>query len=356
MSAADEGRTEQATQKQRDKFRNEGQVPRSVELNSLSQYLSGYFLFSLGGLFAIALLGSMMTQCFEQVALPGRDVLWGPLQQKLVLQTLLLLAPFLLVLWLAVVTINIAQFGLHFSTEPLTPKWSKLNFFANLKNILISSRALFELAKSSLKILVLGYLVWLVFRSAAEEFAMLGELTPWQIAATIWSYAEQIWIYFLAFMLAVGAADALYQRHQLNEKMKMAPHQIKDEHKQAEGDPKVKSRQRQKAAQFFRQVMAQNVRQAQVVITNPTHFAVALAYQPGTPGAPLVVARGADHLALRIRKLARQHQIPVVENRPLARGLYHQGRLGAEIPAHFFRPVAEILAWIFKLDRARRRA
>ncbi|MCB1052353.1 MAG: flagellar biosynthesis protein FlhB [Acidobacteria bacterium] len=353
MSAADEGRTEKATSKQKEKFRNEGQVPKSVELNSLAQYVVGYVLLSAGGMLAFNLLAEIMTQSFQQVRFNGLGSQWGTFQIEIAIKTILLLTPPLLALFLSVILINVAQFGFNVSADPLKPKWGKLNAFANLKNVLISPRAFMELGKSLAKILILSYLVWLVFEDVAEEFTMLSSLSSWNIGIAIWGYAARIWVYFILFMLTLGLIDGAYQRYQLNEKMKMTPDQVKDEMKQSEGDPKVKSRQRQKAMQFFKQVMAQNIRQAQVVITNPTHYAIALQYQPGSLGAPKVVAKGSDYLAMRIRKIARQHQIPIVENRPLARGLFFQCEVGSEIPNTYFRPVAEILAWIFKLNKQR---
>ena len=213
-----------------------------------------------------------------------------------------------------------------------------------------------ELLKSIVKMSVLSYLAYLAVRPLIGEFASLNQLTPMQIGLKTWEYASDIWLFITAFMLIIGFADFAWQKHQLEEKMMMRPQDVEDEQKQSTGDPKVKREQRLRGMRMLQELLSEQTREADVVITNPTHFAVALQYRHGEMTAPKVVAKGVDHMALKIRKIARKEEIPIVENRGLARALYYGCDVSQEIPNNLFRPVAEILAFVFKLGQERKTA
>jgi len=353
MSAADEGRTERATEKQREKFRDEGSVTKSNELNSFVTFFAGFVVISFMGTHLALSIGEMIRHTFQNLTtlpLPGnlQTISFFYFQEY----TLLLL-PLFIALFVAVVAINIAQFGFKVSFKAIKPKFSKVNPIANFRKVLFSSNSLFELFKSVAKIIMLCYLTFWAIRPLIDEFLGMLQLTPIQTAMKTWEYVEAIWIVVIVFMLVLGIADYAWQRRQMEDKMKMKRQDVEDEMKQSFGDPDIKRRQRQKGRQLLQSLMAQQTKEADVVITNPTHFAVALRYRHGQMNAPKIVAKGLDHLALRIRKTARQANIPIVENRGLARALYYSADIGHDIPEKLFRPVAEILAFIFKLNRQR---
>ena len=256
-------------------------------------------------------------------------------------------------LFLSVIVVSRFQFEFKISWKAIQPKFKKINPFANIQKVLISKNSMMEAFKFTTKIFIMALLAWTAIKPLTDEFASLFYFTPVQIGMIVWDYAKSIWIMIIAFMVVLGLGDFAWQKYQLENKMKMTKNQIKDEHKQIQGDPKTKMRQRQKAMELLQSLMRQGTQEADVIITNPTHFAIGLKYTHGAMGAPKVVARGLDHMALQIRRLARQSEIPIVENRALARALYYSTETGMEIPDNLFKPVAEILAFIFKLRQKR---
>ena len=353
MSAADEGRTEKATEKQRKKFRDEGSVAKSVELNTLFTFLMGLVSLSfLGGLLVNGMV-RMMRQTFEQLANIQVTTQMDSISWFYVEEFLWMMTPFLVILFVGVVLINILQFGFHISWKAIKPKFTKLNAIANVKKVLFSKQSLVELVKSVAKISFISYLAWLACQPLIQEFRYMFLLTPVQIATKTWEYASDLWLMIIIFTAILGIADYTWQKYQLEDRMKMRPQDVEDETKQAMGDPQIKKEQRLRGMRMLQNLLSEKTKEADVVITNPTHFAVALQYQHGKMRAPKVVAKGVDHLAFKIRKTARQAQIPIVENRALARSLYYAADLDGEIPERLFRPVAEILAFIFKLRKER---
>ncbi|CAM2068555.1 flagellar biosynthesis protein FlhB [Sulfidibacter corallicola] len=353
MSAADEGRTEKGTAKKRQKQRDEGQVLRSMEVNNLVQYIVAFAVISAwGGVVAYG-LGDIMRHVLANAT--NIDVVGDSnlINQFYFARYLILLLPIFLPLLVAALAANIAQVGWHITWTPVKPKLSKLNVFANLKRTLASVNSLMELAKSVAKILVLTLMIYYAATPHLVDFHGMTELTPMMVVSRVWDVVYSIWMMMILFMIILAAIDYAYQRYRYEEDLKMTQFDVKDEQKQALGDVKVKQRMRQLGYQRLMQLMAQNAANADVVITNPTHFAVALEYKHGQMNAPRVVAKGIDHVALRMRKAARKKQIPIVENRGLARGLYYSTEIGEDIPDQFFRPVAEILAFIYKLNKQR---
>jgi flagellar biosynthetic protein FlhB len=240
--------------------------------------------------------------------------------------------------------------------EPLKLDWNKIDPIAGFKRQFLSSKPLVELVKGVSK---LGILAWLVWTGLESHLGMLPTLIADQPHAVLNAYREMALLILtraLPLAVAVAVIDYSHQWYQLNEKMKMTREEVKDEQKQADGDPHVKTRRRQRMRQLATAQSVSGVQTADVVITNPTHYAVALVYDPANSAAPVVVARGVDHLALRIRNEAASHDVPQVENRPLARALYAQTKAGDEIPEELFATVAQILAVIWKGRKRRGRS
>ena len=353
MSAADEGRTEKATEKQRKKFRDEGSVAKSVELNSLFSFLAGYMVLTFLGSYLFFSVADVMRQSFAEAWKMGVAENIEVFSYFYILEIMWLLTPMFLALFIGVVAVNIMQFGFHVTFKAIKPKWSKVNAISNFRKVLFSKNSMMELAKSVAKMTALSFLSYIAVLPLIDQFAYMSLLTPMQIGMKTWEFASEIWFMIILFIGILGIADYTFQRRQLEEKMMMKPQDVKDEMKQAMGDPLMKQEQRRRGMQMIQKLLNEQTREADVIITNPTHFAVALQYKHGIMGAPRVVAKGVDYMALRIKKIARHSQIPIVENRSLARALYFSSEVGEEIPEQLFKPVAEILAFIFKLNKER---
>ncbi len=352
MSAEDEGRTETATAKKRTKFREEGSVAKSQELSAFSQFLLGYIvLSSFGGTMALA-LGDLMSYGLTHLQF-DLDTDLMQLATMYLGQTMLMLMPLFAALVIGAIVIARLQFDFHVSWKAVAPNWSKVNPFSNFKKVLISKHSLMELIKSLIKLAVLSFLTWLVVKPMIGEFLVMYQFTPIQIGIKTWEIALEIWLLIILFMGVLGIGDLIFQKNQLEDKMKMTKQEIKDEHKQQEPDPMIRGKIMARGRQILQSLMQQATAKADVVITNPTHFAVALSYKHGAMGAPKVVAKGVDHLAVKMRRMARSKMVPIVENRGLARALYFSTDIGSEIPDTLFKPVAEILAFIYKLKKER---
>lgn len=300
-------------------------------------------------------MGDMFRAAFNNIAM-SVETDYQPLVSDYFVEYIGFILPLYAALIGSVIIISRLQFTFEISWKAIQPKSDKINPFKNFKKVLISKQSAMESVKFTAKILVMGFLAWLAIQPLASEFPAMFQFTPNQIGIIIWNYTSAIWLLIILFMVVLGIGDFAFQYNQMEEKMKMTPFEVKDETKQAMGDPKVKQKQRQKSMEMLQKLMQQGAKEADVVITNPTHFAVALAYKHGKMNAPKVVARGVDHLALSIRRTARKNEVPIVENRALARSLYYSTELGSEIPDRLFKPVAEILAFIYKLKQEQARA
>jgi len=260
--------------------------------------------------------------------------------------TVLLMPTIILVL--AALAAGLVQHGLLIAPERIQPDWSRLSPLAGLKR-LFALRAVLDLGKGVLKLLLIGALVWMVAEPAWRTIEV-GPDRPLELSV------EELVLLVVQLLGAVTAAlafiaggDFLYQRFEHARKLRMSRQEVHDEHKQTEGDPHVRARLRAIRIERARRRMMQAVPEAAVVITNPTHFAVALAYDAPKMAAPKVVAKGADLVAQRIRAVAEEHGVPIVENPPLARALFGAVELGDQIPAEHYQAVAQIIAYVFKL-------
>lgn len=354
MPQKDPSRTEKATPKRRNKARQEGNVPRSQELSKLVVLLAGL----LGLRLLIGFLSDEMKGIFA-----GAFTSWGDMQlteqsvHTLFVDVSLHLAkmilPILFILFVASLVVNRLQVGRLWTTKVFKPKFGKFfNITAGLKRLMLDVNALVRLARSLLGAAAVAIGPVILLRKEMGNLLPLFSQTTEGIAAYLLAVSFKMVLYSLIPMIAVAVADTLYTRWEYEEQLKMTKDEVKDERRQAEGDPVIKSKQKQKMLAFSRQRMLQNVPKADVVVTNPTHFAVALRYDPGEAPAPLVVAKGADHMAEKIKQVARDAGVPVRENKPLARALYDQVEVGDIIPEDLYKAVATILA---KLHRFRKK-
>ena len=344
-------RTEEATPKRREDARREGQVARSMELNSSAVLLMSLVSLLVSGSWMIQPLRSYLGASFRdatvlQLSAEGlREIL---AQSALVL--LLVSAPLMLSVLAAGLLANIGQVGFLVSTKTLEPRLDKLNPIKGLRT-LFSARSLAELVKSLLKIASVGLIVWLVLKSELPRFLLLIHDAPEQIMVQVaWALARLMgWA--LLLMLVLTVFDVAFQRWDFSRQLRMTVQEVKEERKQTEGDPSLKSRIRGLQLETAYNRMLADLPRADVVITNPIRLAVALKYEAERNRAPLVVAKGKRKMAERIRQVAREHGVPVVENRPLARALFRACEVGVEIPGELYRAVAEVLAFVLNMKR-----
>ncbi|HAF31556.1 MAG TPA: flagellar biosynthesis protein FlhB, partial [Anaerovibrio sp.] len=267
----------------------------------------------------------------------------------LLAKTSIPLMVFIMIIGLAM---NLAQVGLNFSTETISFDPNKLNPINGAKRM-FSKRSLVELIKSLLKILIIGYFV---VTYLSDEIFQIPKLIYMDIFAGLNKMSDTI--FFLAFkiigvFIVMAVMDFAYQKWQNLQDLKMSKQEVKEEFKQQEGDPKIKGKIRQKQRQMAMARMMQEVPQADVIVTNPTHFAVALKYQSGM-SAPIVIAKGQDLVAQKIKAIARESNVPIVENKPLARALFAAVEIGAAIPQELYKAVAEVLAYVYRLKKKNR--
>ncbi|MGI6491265.1 MAG: flagellar biosynthesis protein FlhB [Peptococcaceae bacterium] len=349
MAGSAQEKTEQATPKRLQEARRKGQVAKSPDLTGAVCLLAIIGLLSaIKDQFAID-LQRYMTAYFSNVAnlhsFNGNPL---TLLGSGIIFALKLLAPFFGVAFLAAIIANIIQVGFMSSTEVLTPKLSHLNPLSGLQRM-FSRRSAMELVKSILKFTLVGGLIYSLIKANLDELLMVLSLKPTSIYQVVMTFILKIaWWGALAF-LALALFDYMYKRYDFNRSMKMSKQEVKEEFRQSEGDPQVKSRQREMRRRMSLNSIISEVPTSTVVVTNPTHVAVALLYKQGEMAAPKVVAKGADYLARRIREIARENSVPVVEDKELARFLYKNVDVDQEIPLEIYQAVAQVLAMVYRL-------
>lgn len=345
-------RTESATPRRREKALEEGQVAMSQEVNSaLVLALAFSLLFVCAGVMA-ALLNRNARYLFGQAHIFTLDDPWTLVHMatanfQVVLKAL---APVMGVVLVAGLAANLLQVGWHVNVSAMAFRWSHINPVNGMKQV-FSKRSVFEIVKIVLKLAVIGGMGWWTVSGLIGQISGTSLLTlagAQHVAKTTMATL----VYRMVALLAVLAVvDWAFQRHQHEERLKMSKQEIKEEMKDLEGDPQVRARLRGMRLEMMRRRMMADVPAADVVVTNPTHFAVALKYVPGDP-APKVVAKGADEIAAKIKEIARGARVPVIENVPLARALHKAVDVGAFIPDELYKAVAEVLAYVYRLKNA----
>jgi len=349
MAGSAQEKTEQATPKRLQEARRKGQVAKSPDLTGAVCLLAIIGLMSvIKDKFAID-LQRYMTAYFSNVGdIHSFDDNPLTLLGGGIIFALKLMAPFFGVVLLAAIIANIVQVGFMSSTEVLTPKLSHLNPLSGLQRM-FSRQSAMELVKSILKFTIVGGLVYSLIKANLEELLVVLNLKPASIYQVVMSFILNIaWWGALAFLI-LALFDYMYKRYDFNRSMRMTKQEVKEEFKQTEGDPHVKSRQREMFRRMTLNSIISAVPSATVVVTNPTHLAVALLYKQGEMAAPKVVAKGAGYLARRIREIARENGVPVVEDKELARFLYKNVDVDQEIPFEIYQAVAQILAMVYRL-------
>jgi len=351
MADSDVDKTEKPTPRRRKKAREEGSVASSKELNSGVVLLMGTLaLFLFGGSIASGLGNLSRYLLLHSGTLPVSADLFALYMWKGAAYMLLLLMPLLAFIMAAGILSNVGQVGFLITTKPLKPRLSRISPLKGIKRY-FSPRPFVELGKGVLKLVVIGLVVYTAIRSEFARVLELSALTPPLLIAEISRMICLVFLKATIAILMIAALDYAYAKYEHEKSLKMSKQEIKDESRQSEGDPLVKSKIRGIQMKAALRRMMKAVPKADVVITNPIHLAVALKYNNKKQRAPMVVAKGARRLAERIKEIAREHDIPIIENPPLAQALYKMVEINQEIPGELYRAVAEILAYVYRLKR-----
>ncbi len=354
FSAEEEGKTEEPSEYKLRKARNEeGRVPKSQELNSSLIYVLLIVL--------LMLLAPWVERKLEEVTIfffnniTSKSLSWGQIARIFLRYFVMLTIPFSVIGLVAGVTANLVQNkGFIFAPKLMIPKFDQIlpNVGKYLKRTMFSFEGAFNVVKSLLKVVVIGFICFiLIRRNLPTVLSMLHTAGPALALRQIARMAASQLLVTGLFLLVVGVIDYVVQKRQFMENMKMTKQEVKEEFKELEGDPEVKSRLENAQREMLAMNMPKAVREADVLVTNPTHFAVALKWQRGVDSSPKVTAKGEDMTALNMRRIAREADVPIVENKPLARGLYTDTKVGDIIPDVYLRAIAAVYAQIGYMDR-----
>ena len=346
-----EEKTEQPTSKKIRDARNKGQVVQSKDLNSAISLLAVFLGFTALSQFYIEnLIGfyqytmNMVEDTASLFTTNGIALYFS----EAILMILKLSLPLLLIAMFSGVFVSYSQVGFLFTAEPLKPKLEKINPLKGLKNM-FSAKSIVEMLKAiAISTLVL-YVAYSYILDHINELLITLELEVGSIVVVMWDLIYNVVIRCAILMFAIGVFDFIYKKRKNKKELMMSKQEIKEEYKQSEGDPQLKAKIKEKQRAFAMGRMMQEVPKADVIITNPTHFAVALKYDTQLGEAPVVVAKGQDLIAQNIKKIGNEHEIPIVENKPLAQTLYKTVQIGAYIPADLYEAVAEVLAYVYSL-------
>jgi flagellar biosynthetic protein FlhB len=350
MSEEDKhSKTEQPTQKRLDESRKKDAPPQSRDLTSTVTLLAAIIALSTTGSFMVSTMQKSSQELLAQVGtfqVTAASV--HNLMIKLIGTMGIVLGPFMLAVMAAGIAVNFAQGGIVFSWEKLSVKYDKLNPLKGAKKLL-NKDSLVEVVKSFLKIAIIGYVAYRVIREQTDSLAYLSERDIADIFLFVGRLIFRIVVNSCGVLLVLALLDLAFVKWRYQQNLRMTKQEVKQEHRDSEGDPQIKGKIRRAQFEQSRRRLMKIIPTADVVITNPTHFAIALKYDREKMVAPVVIAKGADHLALRIKDIARQNRVMLVENRFLARELYATVKEGQAIPESLYAAVAEVLAYVFSL-------
>lgn len=352
-------KTEEPTSKKLEDSRKEGQVAKSQELGNAAMligiFVSLKFICSFLGQRFIENFNIVYNRIPDLVKMHGDRISSYEISNfigEMMLRILVMLSPFFLVSVIIGFVVNLVQVKWKPTTKPLQPKFDKLNPLKGVKRLFSPSK-LMDLFKSVAKIIIITAVAYNMLKNQLDLLFLLYDIPLTQSIVTVGEIIINVGLRISIVYLILGFVDFGYQKWKFHEDMKMTKQEVKDEMKNSEGDPQVKSQQRRRMQESSRRRMMSSVPQADVVITNPTHFAVCLKYDNMIADAPIVTAKGCDHLAQRIKEVAKENGVEIVENKPLARMLYHNVQLGDMVPPELYQAVAEILAFVYNLKKNR---
>lgn len=351
MADQDQERTEEATQQRREDFRKRGQVAQTRELASVLILLTTALMMWGLSRFFLQQVSEMVTQSvgsFLVDAARNGDMM--PASVYVLRRAFMILAPLIGILTLMSIGSTVVQTGFMNNEEALELKFERLNPVEGFKK-LFTLRAVIEGLKSILKIVCIAIVVWFVIKGQLVKLPLLSAFSIEQLIVFAGELTLKVLLTVGIFMGVLAAADYFFQRWELEKQMRMTKQEIKEEHKSREGDPMIKARIRRIQREMANKRMMTDVPKADVIITNPTHIAVAIQYDPVKMAAPRVIAKGAGAVAEKIKEIARENNIPIMENKPLARTIFKTLKIGATIPRELFTAVAQVLSYVYKLKR-----
>jgi flagellar biosynthesis protein FlhB len=347
---ADPSKTEKATPKKKREFRKKGSVAKSQEVNTLFTLLTAYFVLKTFGMKMFLQLREATVYYLSNIHLVQLER--GDLSQffySLIWRIVLLIMPTIGFIIVVVLIVNIAQVGFLLSKEAIKPSLGKINPISGAKR-LMGKESLVTLFKTLAKVGLSGYMAYTVIRDNVPLFFQFFQTDLLSSLILLSQLALKVLLKIILAYIIIAAFDYAFQKYSMNEKMKMSKQDVKEEHKRSEGDPKIKGAIRQKQREMAQQRMMSEVPDADVVVTNPIHVAVALKYDSQTMSAPKITAKGARLLAQEIKDIAKENNVPIVENPPLARALYKAGNVDEAIPSDLFTAVADVLTYVYKIS------
>ena len=345
-------KTEKATPKKRQDARKKGQVLKSQDVTAAVLLLLTFFFLLFFAPFMYDGVKGFLLQALNRILLIetlNEDTVMDMYVESLKEMAIIVL-PIMVVAMIAGIGANFFQFGLLFTTETLKIDLKKMDPIKGIKKI-ISVRAIVNLIKSLLKVTLIGTVTTVVILIYLEDVLSLALHSPAQILATVAYLSAIMGIAASIMLVAIALFDYLYERFEYEKQLKMSKQDLKDEYKNSEGDPLIKSKIKQRQREMAMRRMMSEIPSADVVITNPTHYAIALKYDENEMDAPRVVAKGTDFVAQKIKMIAKENNVTMVENRPLARAMYDQVEIGQAVPEEFFKAVAEVLAYVYRIKR-----
>ncbi len=348
-------KTEEATPKKLQDARAEGQVAKSKDLNGAVTLLAFFVIFKV----YLGIMGEQFITVFDKVYNRIGELFENPndiissnyyisIVFDIIINVILLILPFVAVAMVFGFVMDVVQVKWHPTTKPLTPKFDKLNPVNGFKRM-FSIRQVVELLKQLAMIILIAVVCYTRLKNKTKYFYNLYDISLNSAIMFLGDIILDLGIVISVVYIIVGVVDYVFQKRKFKEEMRMTKQEVKEEWKNTEGSPEVKQKQRQRMQEVSRRRMMQAIPEADVVITNPTHFAVALKYEQQQGKAPIVVAKGADYLAAKIKETAKENDVEIVENKPLARMLYYNVEIGEEIPPELYQAVADVLVFVYKL-------
>lgn len=348
-------KTEPATGKKLDDARKEGKVAKSKELSAAIDLIALFTVLKLATSFVGHEFQGAITNVYEKIPEILNNNYDGftihsvkSLLLYTVVEIIKLTAPFLLVGFIATFLICVVQVGFKITGKPLEPKLNKLNPLNGFKRM-FSKESVFELLKAVVKVGFIGVVAYNSIKTYADDFMLIYDIPFIQSIIVVGEAIIDTGLKISLYYLFIGLADFIFQKRKFNNEMMMTKQEVKDEFKNTEGNPEIKGRQKQKMREVSQRRMMQAVPEADVIITNPTHLSVAIRYDKEKDQAPVVIAKGEDFLAMKIREIAKEHHIEIMENKPLARMLYTNVDVGKEIPPELYQAVADILVMVYNI-------
>ncbi len=342
-------RTERASSRRREKAREEGQVAKSMDLNAAAVLGLGFLaIYMMGPYMAHNIMELMRHTMTHAPQIVFSDPTFLKIFVDSLVKFFLLLGPLFGILLVVAFAVNIAQVGFKITPKALEPKFDKLDLIKGAKKI-VSMKSLVQLIKDTLKLTVIGIAAYKTIESDFDTFFLLPDMSIFQFASVMGKLTLGLALKMSGVIFVIAALDYAYQKFEFEKSIRMSKQDLKDEHKDTEGSPQLKARIRQVQRDTARSRMMDSVPMADVVVTNPTHIAVALKYDTEKSEAPFVLAKGERKIAQKIKLIAKEHGVPVIEDKPLARALFKICDIGDIVPQNLFKAVAEILAHVYKL-------